>query len=211
MKKIGVFIITLIMITSCSVKKITVRPENSLRGDAVFCLIVPDNNYGKSEDIHIYSWIQGRELNINRVLIDFDLSKIPTSAKIEKAYLNLYFNPTSAYNEVGGNKGNQGSDSILIQRVISDWNEKDVTWNRQPKTTAKNQVTIGKKKDPMASYKKIEITNIIQDIIKDENGQFGIMIRHKDEVPYNVVFFASSNHPNIKLHPTLTIYYKNKQ
>jgi hypothetical protein len=210
MKKVGIFIFIVCTVSSCSVTKMTVTPDNSERGDAVFSLIVPDNNYGKLEDIHIYSWTQGGELNVNRVLIDFDLSKMPTTAIIDSAFLSLYFNPTSAYNKVGGNKGNQGQDSIIIQRVISNWNEKEVTWNKQPESTIENQVKIAKKKETRADYENIDITKIIQDIVKNDNGRYGIMIRHKDEVPYNVVFFASSNHPNKQLHPTLRIYYRKK-
>jgi hypothetical protein len=210
MKKIGLVIFMTFLFLSCSVKKLVVIPTNSARGDAVFSLIVPNNNYAKLEDIHIYSWTQVGVLNVNRVLIDFNLDEIPKSARIESAYLSLYFNPTSAYNKVGGNKGNQGPDSIVIQRVTSDWNENDVTWNRQPETTKENQVIIGKLDSPIADYTDIDITNIIQDIVNSENGRYGILIRHKDEIPYNVVFFASSNHPDIKLHPNLRIYYRKK-
>jgi len=178
--------------------------------EALFSLIVPDNNYGKLEDIHIYSWTQGGELNVNRVLIDFNLNKIPTSATVDSAFLSLYFNPTSAYNKVGGNKGNQGKDSIVIQRVISNWNENDVTWNKQPEITEVNQIVLSKKEDARADYINIDVTNIIQDIVKDNNGRYGIMIKHKNEKPYNVVFFASSNNPDKYLHPKLRVYYRKK-
>jgi hypothetical protein len=210
MKKIGILISTLIMISSCAVKRLTETPVNSERGDAVFSLIVPDNNYGKLEDIHIYSWTQGGVLNVNRVLIDFKLNRIPASAIIDSAFLSLYFNPVSAYNKVGGNKGNQGQDSIVIRRVTSDWNEKDVTWNKQPETTGENQLIIPKTGDATADYTNIDVTNIVQDIVNDDHGRYGIMVRHQNEKPYNVVFFASGNHPNKQLHPTLRIYYRQK-
>jgi len=210
MTKNGIIILTLIMISSCSVKKLTVTPINSERGDAVFSLIVPDNNYGTLEDIHIYSWTQGGELNVNRVLIDFNLDKIPSGAIIDSAFLNLYFNPTSSYDKTSGNKGNRGQDSIIIQRVTSDWNEKDVTWNKQPETTKENQLIIPKNENVRADYVNIDITNIVQDIIKEDNGRYGIMVRHKNEEPYNVVFFASSNNPDKKLYPKLRVYYRRK-
>ena len=207
MRNFGIIVLTLIIISSCSVRRLTVTPINSERGDAVFSLIVPNNNYGKLADIHIYSWTQGGELNVNRVLIDFNLDIIPETAIIDSAFLSLYFNPISAYNKVGGNKGNQGQDSIVIQRVTSDWNEIDVTWNKQPETTKENQVIIGKLEDASTDYRDINVKKIIQDIITNKNGRYGIMIRHRDEIPYNVVFFASSNHPDKKLHPKLRVYY----
>jgi hypothetical protein len=44
--------------------------------------------------------------------------KIPATFIIDNAFLSLYFNTTSAYIKIGGNKGNQVNDSIFIQRVI---------------------------------------------------------------------------------------------
>ena len=195
---------------SCSVKKLVVTPVNSERGDAVFSLIVPENNYGKLEDIHIYSWKQEGVLNVNRVLIDFNLDKIPSTAIIDSAFLDLYFNPTSAYDKVLGNKGNQGYESILLQRVISDWNEDDVTWNNQPETTKINQLTIPRIGNARADYLNIDVTNIVQDIVMEDNGRYGILVRHQNEKPYNVVFFASTNNPDKKIHPKLSVYYRNK-
>jgi hypothetical protein len=214
MKKNSRFLFHLTLFTlifsSCAIKKMVVTPVNSERGDAVFSLIVPDNNYAKLEDINIYCWTQGGELNVNRVLIDFNLNKIPPSAIIDSASLNLYFNPTSAYNKVSGNKGNQGQEPFIIQRVTSDWNENEVTWNKQPETTTKNQLTVSIINDARADYKNMDVTKIIRDMVKNETGLYGIMLRHQNETPYNVLYFASSNHPNKKIHPRLTIYYRNK-
>ncbi len=194
------------VITSCSLKRhLTVTPVTSERGDAVVSLIVPDNNYGKLEDIHIYSWFQGGLLNVNRVLIDFNLDAIPKRAIIYKAFLSLYLNPTSVYDKVGGN---QGQDSIIIQRVVSNWHESDVTWKKQPETTIENQLIIPKNENSKEDYINIDVTNIVQDIVNEDDGRYGILIRHKNEKPYNVVFFASSNNPNKKLHPKLKVYYR---
>ncbi|MBN2213089.1 MAG: DNRLRE domain-containing protein [Bacteroidales bacterium] len=208
MKKLGLLISIVIIITSCTIKKVIVTPVKSNRGDAVFSLIIPKNNYGKIEVIHVYAWTQNSQLNVNRVLIDFALSNIPRSSIIESAFLDLYHNPTSVYS-INGDRGSYGEDSILIQRVISEWNENNVNWNNQPKTTSNNQVIIPKNEDRYANYENIDVTNLIQDIIGNNiNERYGIMIRHKNEQPCNVVFFASSNHPNKQLHPKLRIYYR---
>ncbi len=194
-----------------SVKKKTFTPSNSKRGDTVFSLIVPDNNYGKMEEINIYCWTQGGILNTNRVLIDFDLSDIPDTAVIKKALLSLYFNPISAYHDGLDCRGNQGQDDILIQRVTSDWLDTEATWNKQPKTTEFNQVIIEKHRYPWANYENIDISDIVQDIVKHGNEErYGIMVRHRLETVYNVVFFASSEHPNKRLHPKLEIHYRAK-
>lgn len=207
MKQLHIILFLTFLIASCSTRTTQLSVSDSKRGDAVFSLIVPNNNYGQIENIHIYSWTQGGILNVNRVLIDFDFDAIPKSAKINKAVLNLYFNPTSKYDEALGGKGNHGTDSIIVQRVTSDWHENKVTWNTQPKTTTENQVILTNMGIPHANY-QIDITDIIKDIIENRSERYGIMIRYKNEVPYNVSFFASSNHPDIKLHPTLKVSYR---
>ena len=93
MKNLGLLILVLGAITSCSLKRsyLMLTPVDSQRGDAVFSLIVPDNNYGNLEDIHIYSWTQDGFLNVNRVVIDFNLDTISSRAKIDSAFLSLYY------------------------------------------------------------------------------------------------------------------------
>jgi hypothetical protein len=208
MTKSWIYYLLIIAMSSCKANEIIETPVNSKRGDAVFSLIVPDNNYGKLEDIHIYCWTQNGELNANRVLLDFNLNNIPSNAKIKSAFLDLHFNSTSAYNKVLGNKGHQGKENIVIQRVTSDWNENYVTWNKQPQSTAMHQVVISKTKNPRADYKGINVTQLVKDMLNNKSDNFGFLIRYEKEEPYNVDFFASSNHTNIDLHPKLTVVYK---
>ena len=208
MKQIGLLILAAMVITSCSVTQLSMTSLNSERGDAVCSRIVPDNNYGKSKDIHIYSWTQGGILNVNRVFIDFDLAAIPKNTTIKSASLSLYFNPNPK--NQGDRYKNTGEDNIIIQRVISNWNESDLTWSSQPETTETNQIVITKKKNAKTGYLDIDVTNLIQDLVKDDNGRYGIMVRHQNEKPKNAVYFASSNHPNKDLHPKLEVSYKSK-
>jgi len=203
MKKLGIFFLTALMVSSCSTNKLILTPADSKRGDAVFSSIYPDRNYAELEDILLDTWTQQGKLNINRVLIDFNIEKISPDAIVDSAYLNLYVNANSFYSRPGKN---QGKDSIVIKRVTSEWDEKSVTWNNQPETTTKNQVIIASIPGTQPNYEDIDITKIIRDIVREKNNRYGIMIRYKTERPYNVVFFASSNHPNKKLHPKLKIY-----
>ena len=73
------------------------QPDGAKGKDAVFSLIVPDNNYGTLKDIHLYAWTQLGVLNVNRVAIDFNLSSIPVGATVDSAFLSLFFNKTSGY------------------------------------------------------------------------------------------------------------------
>ncbi|MFX0009681.1 MAG: hypothetical protein ACFE9R_05150 [Candidatus Hermodarchaeota archaeon] len=77
--------------------QLILQPDGAKGKDAVFSLIVPDNNYGTLKDIHVYAWTQLGDLNVNRVAIDFDLSSISTGAIVDSAFISLFFNKTSGY------------------------------------------------------------------------------------------------------------------
>ena len=204
MRIIGSITLFTLLFASCSSKKLIVTPVNSDRGDAVYSRSVPDNNYGQIEDIHIYCWTNRSRVNVNRVLIDFNLDEIPSSAVVDSAFLSLYYNPTSTYDN---ERGNKGEDNIIIQRVISNWHEDEVTWNTQPRATETNQIVLPKQKDVRADYVNIDMTTLIQDIVNEDEDRYGIMVRHQNERPFNVVYLASSNHSNEQLHPKLRVYY----
>jgi hypothetical protein len=193
----------------CKTSHLTINSSQSKRGDALFGLIVPNNNYAKTPDLHIYAWTQSGDLNVTRSAIDFDLTSIPANANIIEAYLLLKFNTTSAYDKIIPGEGNQGSDSIVVQRIVSDWNENTVTWKTQPATTGINQIIIPRAKSCCNDY-SINVTDLLNDMLKDPNNSFGFMIKYKREQPYNVAFFASKDHPNEGLHPQLIISYKRK-
>ena len=71
-------------------------------------------------------------------LIDFDLSSIETDAKIIDAKLKL-FHDDGSFDD--GHSLQSGSNELLIQRIISQWDE-SVTWNLRPVTTTQNQVSV---------------------------------------------------------------------
>ena len=184
----------------------TLYSYQSNRGDAVFSKIVPNNNYGTLEDIHLYAWTQNGVLNVNRVLVDFNTSEIIPGTKINHAYLNIYYNTTSQYDIILGGKGNLGEDSFLVEEVVSEWNEKTVTWANQPIVNSLMNVVILKKIDPKANYIKLDVTEIVQSmILKPVAERYGLRLKLENEIPYNVYFFASGNHPIVNLRPSLEI------
>lgn len=185
---------------------ITLYSYKSLRGDAVFSRIVPNNNYGFIEDIHIYAWTQSNTVNVNRVVLDFNTSVIPQNAKLHRAYLNLHFNPRSMFEPGLGGKGNVGSSNFKIEEIVSEWNEKTVTWGTQPDIDAATSVIVDKKLDPRADYLKIDVTDLVQNMInKPADQRFGLRLKLINEDPYNVYFFASGNHGDESLRPSLQI------
>lgn len=189
-----------------SANEVTLYSYESSRGDAVFSKIVPNNNYGTLEDIHLYAWTQNDILNVNRVVLDFNTSNISQNVQIKSAYLNLYYNPTSKYDAIVAGDGHSGTVDFIIEQVTSDWNEETVTWKTQPEATAVDKVLVEKKSDPKANYLKLDVTKIVQNMInKPVSSRFGLLLKLAKEEPYNVYFFASGNHPDVNIRPTLQI------
>ena len=188
---------------------ISTTPASSLRGDAVFSLIVPDNNYGGIEDAHLYSWTQNGQLNVNRVALDFNLDEVPTDAVITKASISLYFNPTSVYNPALIGEGHYGDTDFLISRITSEWREGLVTWNTQPSTTSQNQVYVTTLLNaPTANYVNLDVTDLVQALVNEApEDRYGLMLQFAQETPYKVLFFASSDHAQTELHPKLVVAY----
>lgn len=198
-----------ITISSCKKENIEMnsplilQPDGSSGKDAVFSLIVPDNNYSTLKDIHLYAWTQEGILNVNRVVIDFDLSSIPNDAILDSAFLSLFFNKTSEYGT-----HHSGENGFLIQRITSVWDECRITWNNQPTTTIENQVFISKSTSPTQDYIKMNVTNLVQDMINDRTNSFGFLLKFQIEEPYKILLFASSDNQDATLRPKIIVYYK---
>jgi hypothetical protein len=201
-------LVSLFAITSCKKDNtnqhlsLSLQPNSSIGKDAAFSLIVPNSNYGSIPDIDIYAWTQSGALNINRVAIDFNLKAIPVGAKIDSAFLSLYFNKTSTYKSQ-----HSGNNDFLIQRITSDWYENTVTWNSQPNSTTKNQVMVSKAIYPTQNFTKIDVTNMVQDMVDDKPNSYGFLLKFQAEEPFKILIFASSNNSDPTLRPKFDVYY----
>jgi hypothetical protein len=180
---------------------IHLQPGPDKGKDAIISYINPNNNSGNLEDLHLYAWTHSGELNINRSFVEFDLSEIPTEAIVEKAFLELYFNPTSSYwNE------HYGENSFFIKRITSQWDEDKVNWINQPTTSNENIIYVPISENPTQDY-KINVTVLLQDMLDDTVNSHGFCLQLCDELPYKKVLWASSDHTNSALWPTLTVTY----
>jgi 2',3'-cyclic-nucleotide 2'-phosphodiesterase (5'-nucleotidase family) len=215
MKKMSLIfmaLLSLLVITSCEEDEkeqqivLTLQPDGDIGKDAVVGKIVPDNNYGDLEDIHLYAWTQEGILNVCRVVIDFDLTSIPTDARIDSALLSLYFNNTSAYGDA-----HSGENNFIIQRITSDWDELTVTWGTQPTTITNNQVPVSGSVSATQDFTDINITALISDAIVNKDNSYGLMLKLENEEAYKKLHFASSDNPDEKLRPKLDVYYTIKK
>lgn len=201
-------ILSLLIIASCAKDEkekqvvLTLQPGGDQGKDAVISKIVPDKNFGELEDIHLYAWTQDGMLNVNRVVIDFDLSSIPTDAQIDRAVLSLFFNSTSRY----GNE-HSGDNRFIIQRITSAWNESTVSWDTEPGTITTHRVSVDGSITAKQDFTDIDITNLIRDMMDNKDDSYGLMLRLEEEEVYKRLLFASSDNQNKSLRPKLEVYY----
>ncbi len=165
-------------------------------------------NYGNSKGLPSMEWTWDGDDGTIKSLIQFDLFKIPENSKIKSAYLSLYFN----VKEEGEMKENHstlsGSNESWIEKITSDWDENTVTWNNQPTVSKNNRILLPTSKSETENYENIDITDLVQEMIKNPNENFGFMISMKRKTHYRRLMFASSDHKNKRSHPKLVITYE---
>lgn len=181
---------------------ITLNPSTVEVQDAPISLLNPNSNFGSLNEMHVYSWTVQGVLNINRVLVNFDLSALPPQSSILNAWMILYYKPSNG----AFLTEHSGQNNFLVQRVISEWKEETVTWNTQPSVTSQNMVEVP---PTIAPYQNtvIDVTDLVQDMMDDPLNSYGFMLRFAEEFPYKVCLYASGDHADISLHPELIVTY----
>jgi hypothetical protein len=127
--------------------------------DAMISRSLPGDNFGKFpffEATAVSPVTSDVQHKLTRSLIGFDLNQLPKSAIIERAVLTLYY-PVYDYADTvypvnSANGGQTGRYTLtgswpveplaVLQRVISPWQENEVTWENQPETNTEGQVFI---------------------------------------------------------------------
>jgi hypothetical protein len=187
---------------------LTLQPDEAAGKDAFISSNVLNDGQGNSTEFDAGAWtIFGEPLAI-RSLIDFDLSNLPVGATIQSAQLTLYNNPNAQNGYANGQHVHvSGSNEAVLQRIITPWTE-DVAWSNQPTTTSQNEVTLDQDSDPYQDY-ILDVTNLLLDNLASPSNSFGFLLKLKNEYPYRLLAFASSDYPNPSLHPKLEICYSN--
>ena len=142
----------------------------------------------------------------SRAYVSFGLSAVPPKAEIVSAKLSLFGLPSSFTIP----QGNQGDNTVLIQRITDNWSQTSMTWNNQPSTTSEGQVTVpGTTTRFNYNMVDVDVTGLVKAMranTPDKTG--GFCIRLKNETPVNTVIFASSRNADESKRPKLVIIYK---
>jgi len=185
---------------------IILQPDASSGKDARIWTLEPDANFGDFPYYKANAWTWNGSFGIERGLFEFDLSAIPDSSEILEAKLSLYYpwiegSPNQTHSSLSG------PNIALIQRVVEDWVEDEVTWNNQPGIETHNQVTLHESTSPTQDYTDINVKDMVQDMVDNPLSNFGFLFRLETEINYRRMSFASSDRTVDSLRPKLVITY----
>jgi hypothetical protein len=187
---------------------LTLQPGPNNGKDAEASSYSPNLVSAISPYTNLYAWTISGVPITKRFYLGFDISSIPTNAVVDSAFLSLSFGQT--YIDNGGNyhDGHDGNNVFTINRVTSNWQENTLTWNTQPSFVATNQVVIPAYTYNRQHYPKMNVKNLVADMVANPANSFGFCMKHQDENVYRLTFFATSNEVNNpNLRPQLQVYY----
>ncbi|MGB6681801.1 MAG: DNRLRE domain-containing protein [Candidatus Bathyarchaeia archaeon] len=133
----------------------------------------------------------------SRIYIKFDTTSIPSDAKIISADLCLYMYDSPKTNQ-----------EFEAYRVLSEWNEHNLTWINQPDFTEKSSSMTAIQPTPSAKWICWEITEDVRMWHSGAAHNYGTMIRIKNEVNASdqvASFYPSETLQENQLAPKLTI------
>jgi hypothetical protein len=133
----------------------------------------------------------------SRIYIKFNTTSIPSDAKIISAELCLYMYDSPKTNQ-----------EFEAYRVLSEWNEHNLTWINQPDFTEKSSSTTAIQSTASAKWICWEITEDVRTWHSGAAYNYGTMIKIKNEVNASdqvASFYPSETLQEKQLTPKLTI------
>lgn len=196
---------------------LTLRPGINDGQDTYVSKIDNDPNDGNGNLNYTHELLASKfyyfgQLATQRGYIKFDsLIKVPPAAKVVSAKLFLY-GESSSLSFPNGNSFFPGSgnpeNSCLIQRVVgSNWDQTTLTWNNKPVTTDRGQDTILASTSQWNYNTSVDVTNLVQTIVKSRNN-YGFCMRLVNEEAYRILEFSTSEATDPSLRPKLVVKYR---
>lgn len=186
---------------------LTLQPVNN-PNDVGLCLANGvDGTSNGWQDVPMISWTTGGNSLTIRSLLKFDLSSIPQTSTIESAtlYLYSYPSPVPDGNLVDANFGT--NNSIVLQRVTSNWASASVTWFNQPAGTSQDQVSVAHTTLSTLDL-TLNVTNLVSTMVST-NSNYGFLMKLQNENPYTSRMFVSSHSPlSSSKYPKLVVVYR---
>ena len=179
--------------------------------DAMITDLDPVSNFG-DHDFFVASFITEPILTVMRTkksLIDFDLSALPSGARIESVFLTL------AFEEMVWDSLWKGLDnymiidrSLVLKQIVEPWEEYKVSWENQPQTIEANQVFVPIWDELSSNVRTYDVSSIFVPYQEIAAPNYGMMFKHYNDNSFPGGWaFASSDYPIEEMRPKLTIKY----
>jgi len=164
------------------------------------------SNYGSNGYWYVNAWTKGGYPSKGRTYFQFDLSDIPSTARITSAEFFAYWNNTFVEHGTGI-YSRYSISSTYIRRVTEAWDENTITWNDQPSSITTNQVIVPAPETGTSDF-EIDITNLLIDALSSSEGYNGLLWQLQTESQYRSIYPAGNDHNDPGLHPKLEITYE---
>lgn len=208
MRKLTILLCFFLLTLSIAAQKqrLVLQPNAAVGKDAVLHGLDGwrDKNLATNPQVSASRWTYNGTVATVRSVIDFDWMQLPKDVTLLKAELHLF-----AWGEeigFGPHATLDGSNEAWVRRVVSPWEEDQVTWHTQPQTTTVNQVLIPASTAPNENY-VINVTDLVKDMLSDSANSFGLLLELKTEEHYRLLNFCSSDHSDAERHPKLVLEY----
>jgi len=150
-------------------QSVTIQPDTAAGKDTYVYGGHPSVNKGTLN----YLYVSGNASDYQcRILIQFDLSSIPSTSVILSSNLGLYYD--NVY-------GATTSGPVGAYRVIQNWNETTVTWDNQPSAQATAIDTETIPAAATSSFIYWDIKTLVQDWVDGSVANRGVMLMDTDE------------------------------
>ncbi len=176
--------------------------DGMARDDPLYNVAI--RNFANSTEMLVHAWTDQGVPVYARAYLAFDLSSIHRTDLLH-ATLVLHNNPEGTFD--GEHQPWSGPNNAWIRRVITPWEETELTWNNQPASTEVHQVAIPASVDPHQSY-AIDVTQLVGEMLGPfRDRSHGFMIVLEDETPYRALVFATSDYDDADKRPSLELVF----
>ncbi len=196
-----------------TLERVIIQPGPEEGKDAMVTDLDPLDNFG---DYHYFeaSFLTESPLTVMRTkrsLIEFDLSDLPKSAKIESVKLILHFDTFvwDSLHKTSPEHIDPNGKKLVFRQIVEPWNEDEVTWDNQPKSIEANQVIVERHPELSSNQRVYDITSLFVPVQEIAAPNHGFIFMHADEEnPFpGGLKFASSDYPRENMRPKLVIKY----
>ncbi len=186
---------------------IVMRPDGAKGKDATISSYNGNTTMNRGNEVSLfsYAWTHGGIPAWSRILVEFDLSDIPSEAIINSAELSLYHYPKDNV-DLSEHSSLSGSNAAYLERITGSWLENTVSWSNQPATTTLNRVELAQISGTQ-NYENINVAVLVTDALDNADNAVGFMLKLQNESYYRALMFGSSENADLAKRPKLAVCY----